>query len=136
MKTPREILLARQRPVEPKLDALRDHVVSGLHKRVASNPAPGFITSVRNLLHLPRLAWGGLATAWLIIITLNFAAQETTTNATLTAATKSSPETLQALREQKRLFAELIGGSMPRDAESPRPMPRPRSERKTPIAFA
>jgi hypothetical protein len=82
------------------------------------------------------VAWGGLAAAWLVIIALNFASRET---ATSTAApppmAKTSPETLQALREQKRLFAELVGSAAARDADVPRFVPRPRSERKPELIY-
>ena len=88
--------------------------------------------AAREFLLRPRLAWSALAVAWLVIIALNFATPETSTpgSALATVTPPATPETLQALREQKRLlFTELGGGTLPHDAETPRFIPRPRSER-------
>lgn len=139
MKTPREILLARHRAVEPKLDAVRQRVVANLDSgpRAKLSAADGFIASLREFFRLPRFAWGGLAAAWLVIIALNLAARDTTTPAAAVPqqVAKTSPETLQALREQKRLFAELVGSATAGDADAPRFVPRPRSERKPEMIY-
>lgn len=164
MKTPREMLLARHQAVEPKLDALRREavaaVVSGTGALASLSPtgAPACRTAsegacktndrrghlshyreaAREIFLRPRLAWSALAMAWLVIITLNFATPESSSpgSALATATPPASPETLQALREQKRLFTELVGGMMPGDAETPRFVPRPRSERQPLTACA
>jgi hypothetical protein len=137
MKTPREILLARHQAAEPKLDAVRQRTIAGIEREPHERSVPWF-QSIREFFRVPRVAWGGLAAAWLVIITLNHASRET--NSTRTAPSqeaKRSPETLLALREQKRFFAELVGvASEKLDAEAPRFVPRPRSEGPAPIAFA
>ncbi len=142
MKTPREILLARHQAAQQKLDEARRTAlaalpsVSGACVPPATAIGPGRPThywqAAREFLLRPRLAWSALAFAWLVIITLNFATPETSApGSTLATATPpASPETLQALREQKRLFTELVGGTLPHDAETPRFIPRPRSERQ------
>ena len=73
-------------------------------------------------------AWAGLATVWLVIFVLKLS---TGNEARLVAKTSSvSPEVIVELRQQKLLFAELIGGIELRDAKPPkRSPPRPRSER-------
>ena len=155
MKTPREILLARHQAVEPKLDAVRRATLTALPSASGAgvppasvlwpsrlkNQQPGrpvdrwqprrlphYLEAAREFLQRPRLAWSALAVAWLVIIALNFATPETSApgSALATATPPASPETLQALREQKRLFTELVGGTPTPDAETPRPAPRPR----------
>ena len=131
MKTPRHILLARHRGMETKLDHTRQRVIAGLS--AAPNPHAGhrLLAAWREFFHVPRAAWAGLAAVWLVILGLNFAARETAAPALAAprAEAPRSPETLQALREQKRLFAELVGPLQERDASLPRFVPRPRSER-------
>ena len=127
------MLLARHQAAEPKLDAVRRDVLRGLSptERHGANRAQSFAAAFQEFFRLPRWAWSGLAAAWLVIFALHFAAGETpaTQPAPPTMAKRSS-DTLQALREQKQLFAELVGlRPEARDAEAPRFVPRPRSER-------
>jgi len=159
MKTPREMLLARHQAAQPKLDAVRQRALTALPSDSGAGvpPAlvlwpsrlkthqpgrpvdrwqprrlPHYLEAARELFLRPRLAWSALAVAWLVIIALNFATPETSApgSALATATPPASPETLQALREQKRLFTELVGGTLPHDAEPPRFVPRPRGEAK------
>lgn len=139
MKTPREILLARHRAAEPKLDAARGRALAALSPH-ESGPEPrntGWLVAFQEFFRIPRIAWGGLAAAWVVIIALNVASRETIApTAAPIQETKRTPETLQALREQKRLFAELVGSLSAPEAEAPRFIPRPRSELQSPIVFA
>ena len=133
MKTPREVLLARHQAAEPKLNALRRDVLANL-SRTESCGGDGvnrFAAACRELFRMPRWAWSGLAAAWLVIVVLNIAAKETpATQQAPSAIAKRSTDTLQALREQKKLFAELVGMRPETgDAEAPHFVPRPRSER-------
>ena len=159
MKTPREILLARHQAAQPKLDEARRAALTSLPSDSGAgvppasvlwpsrlkNHQPGrpvdrwqprrlphYLEAAREFLLRPRLAWSALAFAWLVILALNFATPETSApgSALATATPPATPETLQALREQKRLFTELVGGTLPHDAETPRFIPRPRSERQ------
>ena len=140
MKTPREILLARHQAAEPKLDALRREVLQNLtpDEQSRGERFDSFLTSCRELFRLPRWAWSGLAAAWLVIVGLNIAARETAATQTApTVVAKRSSDTLQALWEQKRLFAELVGlRSESAESEVPRFVPRPRSERAETTACA
>jgi hypothetical protein len=131
MKTPRELLLDRHRSANARLDAIRQRVVSGDIVRHESKAAFGsLIEMCREVFRMPRIAWAGLAAAWLIVIALNIASSDISAapGAQAGNAPRRSPETLQALREQRRLFAELVGSGAANDAESPRFVPRPRSE--------
>ena len=140
MKTPREVLLARHQKAEPKLDALREQVLATISEapRTKSSWVERCVDFWSNLFRRPRFAWGGLAAAWLVIIALNVASRETvTTTAGPVPEARRTPETLQALREQRRLFAaELVGSAGSHDADAPRFVPRPRSEGTPPIACA
>jgi hypothetical protein len=133
MKTPREILLARHQAAEPGLDVVRRDVLENLSPNESRCVGRWnhFVAGCREILRLPCWAWSGLAAAWLVIVGLNVAARETpATQPAPSAIAKRSSETLQALREQKQLFAELVGlRPATGDAEVPRFVPRPRSER-------
>jgi hypothetical protein len=133
MKEPRDILLARHQAAEPKLDALRHGVVENLPAKESPRVERlnSFTSACRELFRLPRWAWSGLAAAWLFIVGLNIAARETpATQVSSSTVAKNSSDSLQALREQKQLFAELVGPRPERsDADVPRFVPRPRSER-------
>jgi hypothetical protein len=133
MKTPREILLARHRAAEPRLDAVRRDVLENLSPNESRRDSRlnNFVAGCREFFRLPRWAWSGLGASWLVIVGLNVAARETpATQPAPSAVAKRSSDTLQALREQKQLFAELVGlRPETSDAEAPRFVPRPRSER-------
>ena len=139
MKTPREILLARHQAAEPKLAAVRERALAALllDKSRAEAHGPDWLAACQEFFRIPRVAWGGLAAAWLVIFVLNTASRDTVAiSSAPVQEAKRSPETLQALREQKRLFAELVGSAGGPDADAPRSVPRPRSEGRARIAFA
>jgi hypothetical protein len=74
-------------------------------------------------------AWAGLAAVWIFIFALNFSMRDKSA----IVAEKSlppSPEVVAELKQQQRLFAELIGANDWRDANRQKIFPpRPRSER-------
>ena len=139
MKTPREILLARHQAAQPRLDALREQTLAA-----PTGPAQEersafrhFMESCRNCFRVPRFAWSGLAAAWLVIIGLHFAARDSAPKRPVAFTQNRQPaETLQAVREQKRLLAELTGLGENFEIETPRFVPRPRSERQHEIIVA
>jgi len=127
--------------MESKLDAVRERVVESIRRDAHKEKAVGFIVSLREFFGTPRVAWGGLAAAWLVIITLNAAARETVSRPAVapTATAGLSLETRQALREQRTLFAELVGTATDEtDAGGSRIrfVPRPRSEHSLQSAAA
>ena len=134
MKTPRELLLAQHQAVAPKLDRLRERVVDAAEpSRMPRQPRRArFAEAWSEFFRIPRIAWAGLAAAWVVIIALNVASSETPPpkNRYAKAAPPRSPEMLQALREQRQLFAELVGSAPAPDAEAQRFVPRPRSEKQ------
>src|SRR5690348_7263353 len=62
-----------------------------------------------NLLWPHPIAWGGLAASWVLILALNFAARDPASPGIAREAAPPSPQARELLREQERMFAELIG---------------------------
>ena len=149
MKTPKEILLARHKAVEPKLDEIRRDALAesfGLrreavrHAAVEADPQTPkavsslrFATAVHNFwreLVLPRpRAWAAVAAIWVVIFALKLSTPETPH--VVAQKSSASPEVLAEVRQQKLLFAELVGVVKPRVAAPSRPAPaQPRSDRR------
>lgn len=129
MKTPRELLLKKHESARPQLDRITRDVVrqTAPQEPAATQPAARWT----DWLWPSPAAWGAVAAAWLVVIGLNAASAEPRQKQNLVA--RHSPETLQALREQRELFVELVTPAT-REAEPVRP--RRRSERKQPQALA
>jgi hypothetical protein len=73
-------------------------------------------------------AWAGLAAIWIFIFALNFSMRDETQTVAVKSA-PPSPEVVAELKQQQRLFAELIGANDLRDADRQKLFsPRPRSE--------
>jgi hypothetical protein len=132
MKTPREILLKRHETAELELDAISARVA----RQMEPATEPSLFSRVRDLLTLPKLGWSALAAAWVVIISLNFVWREAPSTATASVARAPRSETIEALREQKRIYAELINSGATADVEPRRSTLRPHSARRHETAFA
>ncbi len=129
MKTPREILFAKHKDVEGKLDAIRAAVVLECAQPEAQ-PAVNIFMALWQELVLPyRRIWSGLAVVWVGILALwvtepGAAAQKTVRVAPQMAAA--------VIMEQRRELALVLGenGSSQVALPSPPPLPRPRSEQR------
>jgi len=102
-------------------------------------PRPGLFQLIQALLSRPqRVAWAGLAAAWVVIVTLNLATGETSKTTSMTGRTApTTPETLQALKQQRLLYAELVGRLEQHPAERLKiNIPGPRSQRREETATA
>jgi hypothetical protein len=135
MKSPREVLFEKHQGIESKLDTIRAEAlaevaggkVSTAHedraKRLESQ-GHWFVELIRSL----RPHFAGIAFMWLVILGFHFATTETS-SPVLAATTAPSPEIIANLKEQKRLYSQLIG-----TAENSNPVEpamherRPRSE--------
>ena len=133
MKTPREILLRRHQPIEPKLDRMWTENLS-TELRSEQTPAPENVFLAvgwklwRELVLPSRRIWAGLACAWVFIAMLNLVSSEPTTKVANKVELPSREEA-QALMEQRRMLAQLIG-PLPEPAYTrKRTSPGPRSER-------
>jgi hypothetical protein len=126
MKTPREILFARHRDAEPKLDAIRRLTL----QQLAASPKSerdlrtsarqtSFPESLRLLLDWFRpLRWhlAGLAAVWLAILVLH---SDTAISRPSLAGNKpnaSSPQLQLAFREHRRQLLELTESAPPKPA--------------------
>ena len=113
----------------------RAQILTGT-ERTAMCPAPHASRlrvwlSTINYQPSTALRWSPLAAAWLVILALNHAARDP---APLVSAksTPPSPQLVLALREQRRLFAELTDtASIATPADRPRPRAgQPHSQRR------
>jgi hypothetical protein len=94
----------------------------------ASFPKWNWRTALTEIFWPNQKAWAALAAVWIFIFALNFSIRD---KMPMVAEKVSppSPEVVAELRQQKLLFAQLIGSSDAREAEPPRFFPRPRTER-------
>jgi len=117
----------RQIPVE-----WRGEILSAA--KHASRPVPraSFLSTfnfqLSTLLWPHPKAWAGLAAVWILIFAVNFSIRDKAPVMAEKAA-PPSPEVIAELRQQQRMLAELIGSSQAREADLPRFLPQPRSER-------
>jgi len=134
MKTPREILLARQRAAEPKLDALTRSVVNNI---VASSAHPSF--SLRSLprsfwreVILPsRRIWAGLAAAWVVIVVANLDFRVGSPRLTASIS-PAAARNFMSIREQENIVTAFNSLPEPAPAEPPKSRgPQPRTELRT-----
>ena len=130
MKTPREVLLTRHQPANSKLDEIRRDVVADLTPRSAREPGVPFALRLWRDFILPRpQAWAAVAAIWVVIFALKLSTPETPH--VVAQKSSASPEVLAEVRQQKLLFAELVGVVKPRVAVPSRPAPaQPRSDRR------
>lgn len=90
---------------------------------------PTIVSQLSTLLWPCPQAWAGLATIWIVILAVNFATREPMTEVAQTEP--PSRDFILAMKEQRRLYLELVGTSPNEIAEPPKAIaPRPRSERK------
>jgi hypothetical protein len=85
-------------------------------------------SGLRQIFWPAPAAWAALAAVWIFIFAVNFLMRDKTP-VVAEKVLPPSPEVVAALRQQKILFAELIGSSDAREAEPPKFFPRPRTER-------
>ena len=88
-----------------------------------------FVSRLSTIFWPNQQAWAGLAAVWIFIFALNFSIRDKSP----VVAEKVAPPSLEMvveLKQQQRLFAELIGANDLRDADRQKLfVPRPRSER-------
>jgi hypothetical protein len=148
MKTPREILLARHRHVEPKLDALRRKALTTLaQSRSALSPAPtksaaagssGW-SAVSQFIFalLGQVRWHVAAMSALWLVAAWFGTLNNDSPAVASEAKTSVPlqeQIIASLRENRRQVSELLNTSPAEAKPSPPPAALPggrRSERRS-----
>jgi hypothetical protein len=137
MKTPREILFARHRQAEPKLDAVRRKALVALQP-AGSTELPvraWFRAAWRELVWPSRRAWAGMAALWLALLGANLGMKAA---APVAPTARSVPvrEIARAFEEQRRLLAELLPPNEPPpvqpEVRNPKPEIRKKSEIRSP----
>lgn len=107
MPSPRDLLLARHRAAEPRLDALREIVLADLERsaRRRMSPLDMLRTVWRELVAPCRPVWMTLAAVWVMLLVLNGAGRPRGA-----AAFPSAEQTIAAMTqwmERRRALAEL-----------------------------
>ena len=94
----------------------------------ASLPMLNWRMALANMFWPHPKAWAGLAAVWILIFAMDFSVRDKSPVVAEKAA-PPSPEVIVELKQQQRMLAELIGANHAREAELPRFLPQPRSER-------
>jgi len=119
----------RKIPGEWRAEILGAAVANRRQKAVRAFTGEAAIrTRLREIFWPAPAAWAALAAVWIFIFVLNFSIRDKTPMVA-EKVLLPSPEVVAELRQQKLLFAELIGSSDVREAEPPKFSPRPRTER-------
>jgi len=146
MKTPRDLLLEKHRAATAALDSVRmkalETAVRDPHpagpRRFASQASrlpANFISKLWLELIWPcRRIWAGLAAVWVVILGVNASLSDKPR--IVANNSPPSPEVLMALKEQRRVLAELIQTIPVEAVEPPRRGPQPRSERRGAVEMA
>jgi hypothetical protein len=140
MKTPREILLRRHRSVEPKLERMWAEKLSPELRSEGTPAGENVFFAIgwklwRELIWPSRRIWSGLACAWVVILVLNVASSEPTTRVASKAEPRSRDE-MQALIEQRRMLAQMIGPVPAPESTRTSIPPSPRSDRLVEVSTA
>jgi hypothetical protein len=116
----------------------RNEIISAANEARSVDPLPsvtgGSFLSVLNqrlssLLWPHPVAWAGLAAIWVFICAVNFSMHDRTP-VMAKKVSPPSPAVIAELRQQQRLYVELMGTADLGDADRPKVfVPRPRSER-------
>jgi hypothetical protein len=115
MKNPREVLLSKHQSAQPKLDSLREQIVSRLagaesqqaHQRPAAHEAPERVGWLQ-LLQMLRWHLVGLSAVWALILLLRLSGTEVQSTSVAQLSNEPPPRTTIALlKENRRQIAEL-----------------------------
>ena len=129
--------LSRQ-PLRPIPPVWREEILAAANPVLRPTPCASFLAIFRTQLSTifwphPK-AWAGLAAVWIFIITMNFSLRDPSPRMAEKSA-PPSPEVIVELRQQQRMFAELVGPREESVADrSKYYLPRPRGERAEMVA--
>jgi hypothetical protein len=120
----------RQIPGEWRAEILANCRGPKVESRAEEQFGPSTFVSRLSTIFWPHpKAWAGLAAVWIFIFAVNFSMRDASPRIAEKSA-PPSPEIVAELRQQRLLFAELIGSAEAHVADRQKLfLPRPRSER-------
>jgi hypothetical protein len=129
----------RRQPLAPVPPAWRAEILAAArvsqpeipHRAVpVSSGLATFRERLAALLWPHPAAWAGVAAAWLLIAVMHFSLRDDPAVPLAARPAPPSPELVAELRQQQKMFAELMGPADVPTADRQRNLfPRPRSER-------
>ena len=140
----------RRQPLRQMPGEWRQGILSAARQAVSAQPAPrstpyvhvphSFLSTLSSrlstLLWPHPAAWAGLAAAWVVILGLNLATQNTTVRIARRGVSPP-PQVFMAFQEQQRLLSELLGPGERQVADKPKPvLPLPRSDLRSRLLMA
>jgi len=108
----------QRQPLRQTPTAWRDEILSAARQAVTPRHVPNvtrqdllatLYSRLSTLLWPHRLAWAGLAAAWVLICVLNFAYRGDGPSNSARRVTPPSPQMREMLRAQEQMLAELVG---------------------------
>jgi len=123
------------RPIPPEWRA--EILASARDAQTTCHPSPAtrhhwlatFNQQLSTLLWPHPKAWAGLAAVWIFVLAVNFSLRDASPRVAENYA-PPSPEVMAELKQQQRLFAELVGTIQPPEADRQKLFaPKPRSQR-------
>jgi hypothetical protein len=110
----------------------RGEILSAAERALRPAPRASFLSTLNHQLSTifwphPK-AWAGLAAVWVLIFCMDFSMRDKMP-VVAEKTVPPSPEVIVELKQQQRMLAELIGANQTREAEAPKFLPLPRSER-------
>jgi hypothetical protein len=134
MKTPRELLLDRQRQAQSNLDVIRRETLAGMNK---VQPERATI-SLRDIFHSLRWHLTGMGAIWIFVVFLHLdTGRPSQAMASNPPAKTSSPQFIMvSVRENRRQLAEMIDSLPAENSRRELFRPKPRSERRREMVMA
>jgi hypothetical protein len=129
----------QRQPVKPIPSAWRSEILEAAQAAVPSHASriTHHVPWWRELFWPCPQAWAALAAAWLLIVGLNVVSRESLPPTHASRVVPASPQIRDLLKQQERLFAELVGPMDKSAADRPKPAaPQPRSARREEFANA
>lgn len=128
MKSPREILLDRHHEASPRLDEIRRQVIATELAKSEST----WVEALRDWLSFGRVAWLSFASAWVVIIGLNVAANVDGGSTERLSTHADAAEVVEGVQRYQTQLAILLDEGEPPEQIEPSDTAGPRSDATRP----